>query len=432
MYAAGASVLSGGRFEYNSSNNGGGLYAASTLVLTGTQFISNTATNAGGGGYAAGAAVLSDGRFEHNASSLNNGGGLATASTLTLANPQFINNTAQSYGGGAYASGAVTLNGGLFQNNRTYQFAGGGLATQDTLTLTGTQFIGNAAAYEGGGAYVAGAATLNDGLFRDNRTLSGDHSGGGLYTGDTLALTGTQFLSNTSIWNGGGAFAVGAATLSGGRFENNSANRAGGGLYANNTLALTNMQFINNTAVISGGGLMLESGNGQLANTLFARNTAGSAGAAMYLFDPTGAGGNARLIHATIANPTVGTGSAIYVGQGTVGLTNTIIANYAAGLEVAGGAAATSDYNLFFNAPGSIVAGSHSITGADPLFFNPADNDYHLMAGSPAIDAGTDAGVTTDLEGQLRDAVPNIGAYETASGAPVKLVYLPLLMKNHN
>ncbi len=51
----------------------------------------------------------------------------------------------------------------------------------------------------------------------------------------------------------------------------------------------------------------------------------------------------------------------------------------------------------------------------DPRFVAPAwgeEGDYHLQAGSPAIDAGFSIGVTTDLEGRPRDAHPDLGAYE--------------------
>ncbi len=51
----------------------------------------------------------------------------------------------------------------------------------------------------------------------------------------------------------------------------------------------------------------------------------------------------------------------------------------------------------------------------DPRFVQPAwgaEGDYHLQAGSPALDAGVPTEVTTDLEGQPRDAHPDLGAYE--------------------
>lgn len=52
----------------------------------------------------------------------------------------------------------------------------------------------------------------------------------------------------------------------------------------------------------------------------------------------------------------------------------------------------------------------HSIS-ADPLFVAPY-KDLHLRAGSPCIDAGVNVGVTTDADGRVRDARPDVGAYE--------------------
>jgi hypothetical protein len=50
----------------------------------------------------------------------------------------------------------------------------------------------------------------------------------------------------------------------------------------------------------------------------------------------------------------------------------------------------------------------------NPLFINPAADDYHIRAGSPAIDAGSNVGMTTDIEGTRRPqgAGYDIGPYE--------------------
>ena len=52
----------------------------------------------------------------------------------------------------------------------------------------------------------------------------------------------------------------------------------------------------------------------------------------------------------------------------------------------------------------------------DPRFIRPAwgeSGDYHLQAGSPALDAGTPQGAPAeDLEGRPRSAPPDLGAYE--------------------
>ncbi len=53
----------------------------------------------------------------------------------------------------------------------------------------------------------------------------------------------------------------------------------------------------------------------------------------------------------------------------------------------------------------------------DPGFRAPAwgeTGDYHLTAGSAAIDAGVPAGVPRDLDGRFRDPSPDLGAYEYA------------------
>jgi hypothetical protein len=89
-----------------------------------------------------------------------------------------------------------------------------------------------------------------------------------------------------------------------------------------------------------------------------------------------------------------------------------------------------ADHNLFYmpnsgfvlthgdtdyNADSIATLGTGSIYG-DPLFTAPAwgqDGNYHLQAGSPAINAGTTEGApSNDLEGRPRDAHPDLGAYE--------------------
>ena len=89
------------------------------------------------------------------------------------------------------------------------------------------------------------------------------------------------------------------------------------------------------------------------------------------------------------------------------------------------------DYNLFFNAsPGTAVtSGGHSLTG-DPLFIDPAAQDYRLTSGSPAIGAGLDSAlpalILNDLSGRLRRIGPiDIGAYESQNP-----LFLPLILRN--
>ncbi len=67
----------------------------------------------------------------------------------------------------------------------------------------------------------------------------------------------------------------------------------------------------------------------------------------------------------------------------------------------------------------------------DPRFVHPAwgaAGDYHLQAGSPAIDAGTSTDApTVDLENRLRDAHPDLGAYEW--WASTSSLFLPIVLR---
>lgn len=53
-----------------------------------------------------------------------------------------------------------------------------------------------------------------------------------------------------------------------------------------------------------------------------------------------------------------------------------------------------------------------NVSTADPLLTDPARGDYSLQAGSPAIDAGVNIGLTTDFAGNPVGASPDRGAYE--------------------
>jgi predicted outer membrane repeat protein len=453
VYVEDAAVIIGGVIQnnLNTDSSAGGLYANSTLVVSGTRFISNTTGfGAGGGLRVVGPAVINHAVFEANHAFSSSGGGVYAEGQLAVLNSVFISNTTNRTGGGVYADSSVSLTnsqfisnaatlgtgggvnaagdalvtGGLFDQNFSSS-GGGGLYVVNTLWLSGTQFLNNSSAGSGGGLNGQGAITLINGLFQNNSSPNG--TAGGLTAGSSLVLTGTSFLSNTSKFNGGGAWIRNLAVFNGGLFQNNRSLSNGGGAYVQLTVNLTGTQFINNTASL-GGGLYKEFTDSRIVNAIFARNTVtGTHGSAFYSH-----GGSDLLVQTTIATPTLDNGSAIYVFSSTLNLTDTIIDNYALGLDLRQGTL-SEDYNLFSyvlkSYSGTLVHGGHSIVGA-ALFVNPNAGNYQLQFASAARDNGINAGVSIDRAGNARpsNGFFEIGAYEY-QGVVLRL-YLPLMLKN--
>lgn len=79
------------------------------------------------------------------------------------------------------------------------------------------------------------------------------------------------------------------------------------------------------------------------------------------------------------------------------------------------------DYSLIADVKHDLCPGSHDLCSVGPgLASTAADSfDAHLLAGSPAINAGlASVAPAGDFDGRARDAQPDIGAYEYAAGQP--------------
>ncbi len=408
---------------------GGGVYSnGGPLTLMNLDVISNTATYDGGGLYGTRSATVTGGRFESNQA--NSGGGARVHDTMTVSGTEFVDNSSMFDGGGLYADSTLNITNAALLRNSGYN--GGGLYAVGTLNISGTTFLKNTGSGAGGGAYASEPATLTGGRFEDNLALMGH--GGGLYAKSTLDIAGTTFVSNTSLsGNGGGTYAYGRTTVSGGRFEGNRAALYGGGLYADSPLTMTATGFVSNSSIEGGGvytndtsdvtdavflgnqawngGAVYQGQNGRVVNGLFARNSA-STGAALY--------SNASasdLLFSTIVSPTVDAAPAIYAQTGVMFIFDTIVASNTVPLRAAGGAAIFEDYNLFHaTGPflGSVVSGGHSLTG-QAAFLDPANDDYHLTDASMAVDIGMDEGVYDDLDAVARPRGLgfDVGAYES-------------------
>ncbi|WP_420641886.1 choice-of-anchor Q domain-containing protein [Candidatus Leptofilum sp.] len=381
----------------DADGRGGGVRSGGTgLTLSNVKVLSSTAQSHGGGVYVTGGLTVLDSLFQNNHSTSGAGGAIFSGGVTTMTDTQFVDNSSWLSGGGVYVLGELHMTDGLFQGNQSLS-NGGGLFSFSQTTLQNTQFLSNTAQNQGGGASAPGVLTITNGLFQNNQTIVG--TGGGLFGQDFATLHSTQFLSNTAASRGGGIYMLGAVTLTNSLIENNQSLNQGGGLYGFGAITIDRTQFLGNMAVEGGGVYQGFDKDSRFTNSLFADNQA-----------------------------TNDVGAAVEVMSGTVGITNTIIVSHAIGISQTSGLV-SQDYNLFFgngvNTQGTVSGGANSLTD------NPHFRDsYHLDVGSAAIDAGTDLGVLTDFDGEIR---PLNGGFDIgfdeinlADFLPAKL-YLPLI-----
>jgi uncharacterized repeat protein (TIGR01451 family) len=397
-------------------DNGGGVYVTNAAVTLSDNHVFGNVAKYGGGLYLR----RSDATLEGNTVTTNtvatHGGGLYldTSSGATLQDNTIVSNSAASYGGGLYLiSSDATFNGNTINDNAADR--GGGLY----LTSSGVAFNGN--------------------VVNDNHTQGG---GGGMYLSSSDATLGTNTIhNNNASASGGGLYLYKSdATLDENQVTWNTASTWGGGLYLyESDPTLKSNDVISNVTAGSGGGLYVESNSVPLLhNNVVADNQAGSRGSGLYVKESF-----ATLLHTTLARNGGGYGEGIYVtqgifNQGTVALTNTIVVSHAVGINVTSGNTATLEATLWGAgvwANGDDWSGSGDITTdedywGDPVFSNPPVGDYHIGPTSAAREAGVDAGVTEDMDNDLRpsDWAFDIGADELGSALVIRKSAWPLYL----
>jgi len=88
------------------------------------------------------------------------------------------------------------------------------------------------------------------------------------------------------------------------------------------------------------------------------------------------------------------------------------------------------DYSIINNVKDDLCPGTHDQCGVAPGLASTAIDSFnaHLITGSLAINAGTLSGAPlNDFDGRVRDAQPDIGAYEWWQ--PTAWIYLPLIQR---
>ncbi len=289
------------------------------------------------------------------------------------------------------------------------------------------------------GAATAVSASISDMTLRDGIVVD---SGGAIFVKAAAKLTVTRCYFTNNL-----AFQLGGAILCGGAVNNTNlviqdsvieknqttmTNSSGGGvgiITCNLTMTGTTVQ--QNTSDI-GGGVSLSSGLHYIANSTIGLNIANVRGGGLTVgpsLDGTLLGLYSSTVAENLSKAESGGGISVQM-HASITLQNSILAYNQTGPEIT----AQSDCNGTISSQGHVILSSASgctvtdgaFSVADPLLGPLQDNGglartYALLAGSPAIDAGTDGGcfsgiafLATDERGAHRvvGARCDIGAYE--------------------
>ena len=426
-----ATIVRVGFLDNEAGKSGGAIYQdrSASAAISESTFTGNHAIGLFGG------AIVNEGDLELSGSTLSgntaglNGGALSTSvGTATVDGCTLSENQAGVSGGAVYhfagEGGSLTLTDSHLLDNDAAAL-GGGLLNQGVAIVTGGSIAGNEATQTGGGVYNTSSSTLTlTGVqVADNVAATGN--GGGIWNDGTLeatdvAIEGNQAIAPGSGIGGGLGNQLGTAQLLRTIVHGNTAQAAGGLFNFNDGTLLVEASTVSgNTALGPFGGGIQNQAVATLQNVTVSGNTAGTAGSGLM----SALGGETEVVHVTFAD-NLGAGiSALYLFDGAVTASNTLVAGSCTNqgtLDSLGG-------NL--EGPGNTCSFGDSSDqrnvasiGIGPLAVAGGSTATHaLLPGSPAIDAAvalhclaTDQrGIARPFDGDGVDgAACDIGAVE--------------------
>ena len=183
----------------NSSNTGGGIHITSDPM-----------------GPVFGSLILESGSISGNTADSSNGGGIYIDSDCALTmeggsiDGNTVKNRASSHGGGVFVYGTFTMENGIITKNSSEQGNGGGvnIGSDGTFTMIDGTISGNTATQKGGGVYVSstGSFTLgSSSVVSSSPVVSGntktDSSPNNVYLDGTILLIGGELKKSVDSGN---------------------------------------------------------------------------------------------------------------------------------------------------------------------------------------------------------------------------------------
>ncbi|MCB0705121.1 MAG: T9SS type A sorting domain-containing protein [Saprospiraceae bacterium] len=414
--------ISNSQFLNNVGGNGGVMYHdgaeagidANNLIFENCTFEGNVAQDWGGG-------VI----YSFNAS-------------MTILDCMFNQNSAVNSGGHVFFGGTnkevVVANTTFTNGSATFGGAHNCYGENSFFTLTGNTYTGNIAGTSGGAVINGFKADVNydNCFFEENEAAYG----GVMYLqNDTtnVVISNSSFKGNLAT-DGAGAINVSTGpnlSLSDSYFEANIGGD-GGALFMGefdaieeSILDLHNCIFNFNQASVQGGAISLSDIDATISNCLFMNNASPDGAGGAILNNVTDDNSSAvSIINTTIGNNASPIGAGIaqwtsdYNASTTMTLQNCLLStvlgdNY----EIEGGTPEllSNGGNVSDDLSTELVLTQATDVNdsGDPLFVDPFGFDFHVMAGSPAINAGIAVGAPEfDLDGNARVDAVDAGAYE--------------------
>lgn len=310
------------------------------------------------------------------------------------------------------------LNGFTIQNGfatNTFDEGGGLFIYETSPTITNNIITNNQACSAAGLAIDYGASPLIQGntITQNNQGgCSGGTWGGGIgiHAGGSPQIIGNIITNNSieEIGGGIGMFIGGTPTIENNFISGNTSDDTGGGIgLVNDTLAkIVQNVIVGNSGTNGGGGVACSvpdnpSDNCFLINNTISNNITSSPGSEVLL---TGFDQQVQIVN----NVVFGNSSQIALFCDTVYSQTPPALSFNDVFNSGGGAALGGSCTAY--------AGTNGNISADPLFLDPARN-FHLLTGSPAINAGNNSAPNLpamDFDGNARitNGAVDMGAYE--------------------